>query len=204
MRAKLIFQPTQPAPIFTHDMCVRHDVQERSLQLLREYMPWIDQQLPASADAFVSILPHLLAALSSWTLAVRAAALGAVEAIAAAAAPAAAAANGIDSSAADGGMSRQHLLALLTAVAGARDAVMADPEAVVQLLADTLAAAPEADADGMMSDSGSQQQAKTPARRGRPRKAAPAAAEHAAVGCVCSVHGCIGHGNSCVSAGASA
>lgn len=158
--------------------CVCQPPQERSLLLLQQHLAAATDQPADAAAALAPVLPHLLVALSSPHAAVRSAALAAAQAAADAwgASPEKAEDDGDSDAEAGAAMSAQHLGALLAAIAAARDAVMAGDSAV-QLVADTLAAAPEVTTVAAVgSYSGSGQLAKTPARRGRPRKAAPAAA----------------------------
>lgn len=149
-------------------------LQQLSLKLLPEQF---DFSQPGAAASLLQILPNLLVALSSPHRDVRSAALKAIGTMADSSAMSDADLNG-SNGAADSGMSPQHLGALLAALAGAEAAVAADPDAAVQLLTDTLAAAPISDAKGLASEP-----ARTPARRGRARRAQLVASDDATVGC---------------------
>ena len=152
--------------------------------MLQQYMwgMWSQQLQPADAAGILQIVPHLLVALSSPHRALRASALATVQTLADSAALSQQASDG-SNGAADGSMAAHQLLASL---AGAEAAVSADPNAAMQLLADTLAAAPVPGALGTPSDSGSK---RTPARRGGTRRAPPPPAAHdAAVGWVIIHH----------------
>jgi hypothetical protein len=155
-------------------------MQERSLQVLQQHMRgmWCQQLPPPDAAGILQIVPHLLVALSSPHSPLRASALAAVQTMADSAALSQQATDG-SNSAADGGLAAHQLGALLASLASAGAAIMADPDAAVQLLADTLAAAPMPGAPSTASDSGSQ---RTTARRGSARKAPPPAAHVPAVG----------------------
>lgn len=148
--------------------------------MLQQHMRgmWCQQLPPPDAAGILQIVPHLLVALSSPHRPLRASALATVQTMANSAALSQQATDG-SNSAADGGMAALQLGALLASLASAEAAIMADPDAAVQLLADTLAAAPTPGAAGTASGSGSQ---RTAARRGSARKAPPPAAHDPAVG----------------------
>jgi hypothetical protein len=155
--------------------------------VLQQYIRgmWSQQLQPADAAGILQIVPHLLVALSSPHRALRASALATVQTLADSAALSQQATGG-SSGAADGSMAAHQLGLLLASLADAEAAVSADPNAAVQLLADTLAAAPVPGALNTPSDSGSK---RTPARRGGARRAPPPPAAHdAAVGWVIIHH----------------